>query len=31
MLERTEGLPRFQQEERKLDFGVEMVVERILT
>jgi len=30
-LERTEDLPRFQQEEQKLDFGVKMVVERILT
>ena len=31
MLERTEDSPRFQQEEQKLDFGVRMVVERILT
>jgi len=31
LLERTEDLPGFQQEEWKLDFGVEMVVERILT
>jgi len=30
-LERMEDLPRFQQEEQKLDFGVKMVVERILT
>ena len=31
LLERIEDLPRFQQEEQKPDFGVKMVVERILT
>ena len=30
-LERTKDLPRFQQEEQKLDFRVKIVVKRILT
>ena len=30
-LEKMEDLPRFQQEEQKPDFGVKIVVEKILT